>query len=89
MSIALFTGGGWGIGEIAIVLFALLLLFGAKKLPALSRALGKSLSEFKKGKEDGEKSLSESRNAVEKLAESQSKETEEKKEESAEEKGAD
>ncbi|MFC1498329.1 twin-arginine translocase TatA/TatE family subunit [Verrucomicrobiota bacterium] len=81
MSIALFTGGGWGIGEIALILFALLLLFGAKKLPALSRSLGKSLSEFKKGKEEGEKSLSAARNEVETLAEHQDKKTEEKKEE--------
>ncbi|OVE73773.1 hypothetical protein BVX94_02925 [bacterium B17] len=45
--------------ELIIVLFVILLLFGGKKLPGLSRALGKSLSEFKKGKEEGEKALEE------------------------------
>lgn len=43
--------------ELIIVLFVVLLLFGGKKLPGLSRALGRSLSEFKKGKEEGSKAL--------------------------------
>jgi len=43
---------GWQ--EILLLLVILLLLFGAKKLPELARALGKSMSEFKKGKEEGE-----------------------------------
>lgn len=47
--------GAPGMGELLIVLFVVLLLFGAKKLPGLSRALGKSLSEFKRGKEEGAK----------------------------------
>jgi sec-independent protein translocase protein TatA len=38
--------------EILMVLFIILLLFGAKRLPELSRSLGKSLGEFKRGKED-------------------------------------
>jgi len=56
---AFFTGGAPGPFEILLVLFVILLLFGAKKLPELSRSLGKSLSEFKKGKEEGLKSLEE------------------------------
>ncbi|MGC4014143.1 MAG: twin-arginine translocase TatA/TatE family subunit [Luteolibacter sp.] len=40
--------------EIALVLIVLLLLFGAKKLPELARGMGKSLSEFHKGKAEGE-----------------------------------
>jgi sec-independent protein translocase protein TatA len=43
---------GWQ--EILLLLVILVLLFGAKKLPELARALGKSVSEFKKGKEEGE-----------------------------------
>jgi sec-independent protein translocase protein TatA len=39
--------------ELLIILFVVLLLFGAKKLPELSRALGKSLGEFKKGQQEG------------------------------------
>lgn len=45
--------------ELLVILFIVLLLFGAKKLPELSRSLGKSLSEFKKGKEDLEREIRE------------------------------
>lgn len=37
-----------GTTEIVIILFIVLLLFGAKKLPELAKGLGKSVSEFKK-----------------------------------------
>jgi sec-independent protein translocase protein TatA len=40
--------------ELLIILFVILLLFGAKKLPELSRSLGKSLGEFKKGQKEGD-----------------------------------
>ena len=46
-----FSGGP----EVFVVLFVILLLFGAKKLPELSRSLGKSLGEFRKGQKEGEK----------------------------------
>jgi sec-independent protein translocase protein TatA len=52
-TLAFFTGGTPGIGEIGIILAILLLLFGAKKLPQLSRSLGASLTEFKRGKKEG------------------------------------
>lgn len=45
--------------EVFLILFVILLLFGAKKLPELSRALGRSLSEFKKGKDDLEREIRE------------------------------
>ena len=48
--------GAPGIWEILLILFLVLLLFGAKRLPELSRSLGRSLSEFKKGKEEGARS---------------------------------
>jgi len=35
--------------EVILIIFVILLLFGAKKLPELARSLGKSLNEFKKG----------------------------------------
>jgi sec-independent protein translocase protein TatA len=41
---------GWT--EILIILLVILLLFGAKRLPELARALGQSLKEFKKGKDE-------------------------------------
>ncbi|MEI6890919.1 MAG: twin-arginine translocase TatA/TatE family subunit [Pontiella sp.] len=43
--------------EVLVVLFVVLLLFGAKKLPELSRSLGRSLGEFKKGKEGLEREI--------------------------------
>lgn len=59
-------------GEWLIVLFAVLLLFGAKRLPDLARSLGRSLGEFKKGKEEGEK-LAESAKDEEKKEDSEKK----------------
>ena len=38
-----------GISEILLILLVALLLFGAKRLPEIGRALGKSIAEFKKG----------------------------------------
>lgn len=52
-----FISGMPGGTEVLLILFIILLLFGAKKLPELSRSLGKSLGEFKKGKEDLEKEI--------------------------------
>ncbi len=45
----------WGPWKILLVLAIILLLFGGKKLPELAHSLGKSLGEFKKGKEEGDK----------------------------------
>ena len=39
---------GLGGGEILLILFIILLLFGAKKLPELAKGLGKGINEFKK-----------------------------------------
>lgn len=38
-----------GMPEILIILAVVLLLFGASRIPALARSLGKSVNEFKKG----------------------------------------
>jgi sec-independent protein translocase protein TatA len=40
-----FALGGW---EWVIVILAILLLFGAKKIPELARGLGQGIKEFKK-----------------------------------------
>ena len=50
-----FIPGMQGHTEILLIIFVILLLFGAKKLPELSRSLGKSLGEFKKGQREGNK----------------------------------
>ena len=43
----LFLFMGMGAGEITLVMFVVLLLFGAKKIPELARGLGKGIKEFK------------------------------------------
>jgi len=55
-STILFTFGG---PEIILIVIALLLLFGGKKIPELMRGLGKGISEFKKGKNESEEKAEE------------------------------
>jgi sec-independent protein translocase protein TatA len=50
---------GIGSQELVLILLIVLLLFGAKKLPDLARSLGRSVGEFKKGKEEGARLLGE------------------------------
>jgi sec-independent protein translocase protein TatA len=40
-----------GTPEIILIIIALLLLFGGKKIPELMRGLGKGVKEFKEGKD--------------------------------------
>lgn len=42
---------GLGTPEILLIIAALLLLFGGKKIPELMRGLGKGVKEFKDGKD--------------------------------------
>jgi sec-independent protein translocase protein TatA len=44
--------GNFGWQELLIIFVILLLLFGATKLPALSKSLGQSIRGFKKGMQD-------------------------------------
>ena len=37
-----------GMGELLVILLIILLLFGAKRLPEIGKALGKTLKEFRK-----------------------------------------
>lgn len=41
--------GNLGAGEIIIIIFVLMIMFGGKKIPELAKGLGKGISEFKKG----------------------------------------
>ncbi|HUF89523.1 MAG TPA: twin-arginine translocase TatA/TatE family subunit [Gemmatimonadota bacterium] len=41
--------GQIGMQEIILILFILLLLFGAKRLPELGQSMGKGIREFKRG----------------------------------------
>lgn len=39
---------GLGMGELVVILFIILILFGAKNMPEMAKSLGKSVREFKK-----------------------------------------
>jgi sec-independent protein translocase protein TatA len=45
--------------ELLIVLFVLVLLFGANKIPKLARSTGQAMGEFKRGREEIEEELEE------------------------------
>ncbi|WP_321420925.1 twin-arginine translocase TatA/TatE family subunit [uncultured Methanomethylovorans sp.] len=49
--------GGIGSSEMLLIFAALLLLFGATKLPELARSMGTSMGEFKKAQKESEESL--------------------------------
>ncbi|MBF9253521.1 twin-arginine translocase TatA/TatE family subunit [Pontibacter sp. 172403-2] len=44
--------GGLGTTEILLILLAILLLFGAKRIPELARGMGKGIREFKDASKD-------------------------------------
>ncbi len=46
-----------GIWDWIVILLIVLVLFGGKKLPELSRSLGRSISLFKKGLKEGEEEI--------------------------------
>ncbi len=71
--------GMQGLPEILMIVFVIILLFGAKKLPELARSLGRSLNEFKKGQTESLPEKREDEHADEEpAAEEPRKEAEEK-----------
>ncbi len=58
-----------GFTEILIILFAILLLFGGKRIPELARSLGRASYEFKKAKEVIKKETDEIKGAIEEAGE--------------------
>jgi len=57
-NIALFPGLPGG-PELLIVLFVLVLLFGANKIPKLARSTGQAMGEFQRGRQEIEEELKE------------------------------
>jgi sec-independent protein translocase protein TatA len=47
-----FLGSSMGAGEILLILVVVLLLFGAERLPAMARSLGKALEELRRAARD-------------------------------------
>jgi len=47
-----FFGSSMGAGEILLILVVVLLLFGAERLPAMARSLGKALNYFRRAASD-------------------------------------
>ena len=44
-----------GYGELLVILIIVLVLFGAKRIPEIAKALGKSIQAFKSGIHEGSK----------------------------------
>ena len=60
MSFAGFAGGY----EWIIIVLAVLVLFGAKKIPEFARGLGKGVKEFKKAKDDIKEAKNDVKNSL-------------------------
>ncbi len=46
--------GSLGLPELLIILFIVVLIFGANRLPSLARGIGSSVKSFKEGMKDGD-----------------------------------
>lgn len=53
-----------GTQELLLIFAAIVLLFGATKLPELARSMGRSVGEFKKGQQDIEREISADKNSL-------------------------
>ena len=49
---SLFLIGSFGTTEILLILFVIILMFGAKRIPELAKGLGKGIREFKDASKD-------------------------------------
>lgn len=62
-----------GFTEILLILVVILLLFGAKRIPELAKALGRASNEYKKAKEVFKKESEDLMGTVEQRAEAEAK----------------
>ncbi|MDR1942122.1 MAG: twin-arginine translocase TatA/TatE family subunit [Endomicrobium sp.] len=67
-----------GFTEILLIVVVILILFGARRIPEIAKALGRASHEFKKAKEDIKKESQEFLEAVEERASSEDKKQEKK-----------
>lgn len=74
--------GSFGGLEWIVIGLAVLLLFGAKRIPELARGLGQGIKEFRKASEDIKKEIDEGSKSVENSSSPSSEEQEEKSENS-------
>ena len=62
--------GGWsmgiGIGEVIIIVAAIVLVFGATQIPKIARSLGEGLKEFKKSVKESKELDKENEDKIEK-----------------------
>ena len=56
--------GNFGIWEVLLIAFVVLLIFGGKKIPELMKGLGKGVKSFKEGMKDVEKEIKDIDNEV-------------------------
>ncbi|MCF8260662.1 MAG: twin-arginine translocase TatA/TatE family subunit [Melioribacteraceae bacterium] len=54
--------GNFGGSELIVVMIAVLILFGAKRIPDIARGIGKGMAEFKKAMRDVENEIQSSIN---------------------------
>ena len=57
--------GSLGFWEIVLIVLALVLLFGGKKIPELMRGIGKGLKSFKEGMKDVEEDVQDIKKDIE------------------------
>ena len=58
--------GSLGATEIILIVLAILILFGAKKIPELAQGIGKGMKEFKKAVRDVEDDIKSTDNEIKK-----------------------
>ncbi len=59
--------GGLGAQELLLIFLAVLLLFGAKKIPEIAQGLGKGIREFKGAMKETQDEIKKSTNEINKI----------------------